>query len=365
MTNNTFAYQPDYSVPPGGVLAERLEAHCISHAEFARRCGRSAKLISEIIAGKAPVEPRTALEFERVLGVDAGIWLGIEADYRLFLAREAETRKADELTEWVKGFPIAELKRRGFLPQTSNDSETVSGLLSFFGVGSVAAWIVRQERIAVAFRHSPSFASDEKALATWLRIGELEADQIDCEDYSRGKFRGALKHIRELTSTPSDSTLERARELCLGSGVVLSIIKPLPKTPLSGASRWLTPRRVLIQLSARHMSDDQLWFSLFHEAAHILLHSKKDIFIHNSNGELTEKEQEANEWASDFLIPRTYWETFVDASAFTPASVRSFASVQGIAPGIVVGRLQYEKKLPWRSRLSRLKVGLEWDSDAD
>ena len=90
MTNAAYAYEPDNAIPPGWVLAERLEAHNISHAEFARRCGRSAKLISEIIAGKAPVEPETALEFERVLGVDAGIWLGIEADYCLHPVKPAD-----------------------------------------------------------------------------------------------------------------------------------------------------------------------------------------------------------------------------------------------------------------------------------
>ena len=83
-------YRPDYAVPPGLVLEERLRTHGISQAEFARRCGRSAKLISEIIAGKAPISPRTAVQFERVLGVDADIWLGIEKDYRLHQARAAE-----------------------------------------------------------------------------------------------------------------------------------------------------------------------------------------------------------------------------------------------------------------------------------
>ena len=75
-------YQPDYEVSPGWVLEERLDAHGITQAEFARRCDRSPKLISEIIAGKAPIEPETAFQFELVLGVDARIWLGIEADYR-------------------------------------------------------------------------------------------------------------------------------------------------------------------------------------------------------------------------------------------------------------------------------------------
>ena len=79
-------FSPDYAVPPGWVLRERLEVEGISHADFARRCGRSPKLISEIISGKARLEPGTALQFERVTGVHAGIWLGIESDYRLHLA---------------------------------------------------------------------------------------------------------------------------------------------------------------------------------------------------------------------------------------------------------------------------------------
>ena len=95
MATATYSYNPDYAVPPGRVLEERLKAHKISHAEFARRCGRSPKLISEIIAGKAPIEPKTAIQFEKVLGVDAGIWLGIESDYRLHLEREAETQGAE------------------------------------------------------------------------------------------------------------------------------------------------------------------------------------------------------------------------------------------------------------------------------
>ena len=82
MDTATCKYQPDYAVSPGSVLAERLAAHGISQAELARRCGRSPKLISEIIAGKASIEPKTALQLERVLDVAAHIWLGIEADYR-------------------------------------------------------------------------------------------------------------------------------------------------------------------------------------------------------------------------------------------------------------------------------------------
>ena len=69
MVTATNRYRPDYAVPPGWVLEERLEANDISQAEFARRCGRSPKLISDIIAGKAPVEAKTALQFEGFWGL--------------------------------------------------------------------------------------------------------------------------------------------------------------------------------------------------------------------------------------------------------------------------------------------------------
>ena len=88
----TYDYQPDYAVSPGAVLDEHLTTRGYTHAEFARRCGRSTKLIGEIVAGEAPVEPATAFQFEKVLGMSAGVWLGIEADYRLHRERTAAAR---------------------------------------------------------------------------------------------------------------------------------------------------------------------------------------------------------------------------------------------------------------------------------
>ena len=126
-------YQPDYAVPPGWILEERLDVYGISQAEFARRCGRSPKLISEIISGKASLEPATALQFEKVLGVDASLWLGIETDYQLYQAKKTE---ANESMTWLDKFPVKELVKRGILPKRKSEVETAARLLSFLGVGS-------------------------------------------------------------------------------------------------------------------------------------------------------------------------------------------------------------------------------------
>ena len=366
MAVTTYSYEPDYAVPPGWVVEEHLQSQRLSHAEFAKRCGRSAKLISEIIAGKAPVEPKTALQFEKVLGLDASIWLGIEARYQLHKAREVEAREAEAKeakgsVSWAKTFPVKELIKRGGMGKPSSESDTVSKLLAFFRVGSIEAWRMKYEQMNVVYRHSPSFESVETVLATWLRLGELEAERRECADYNAAQFKQALREIRGLTQTPVVPALEKAQQLCNGAGVVLALIKPFPKTAISGAAWWLTPRKAVIELSIRHKTDDHLWFSLFHEAAHVLLHNKKTVFVEaEQKGEDTDIETEADKWASDFLIPRPRWEQCIAAASYREGFIRRFAEEQEIAPGIIVGRLQHEGRLSWQTPLNKLKVRLKW-----
>lgn len=90
MTKPVNQYRPDYAVPPGWVLEEYLETRNMTQAEFARRCGCSPKLIGEILAGVTPLSPEIARQFEKVLGLDATVWLGIESRFRLSKAQPAE-----------------------------------------------------------------------------------------------------------------------------------------------------------------------------------------------------------------------------------------------------------------------------------
>ncbi len=363
MTAATNKYRPDYAVPPGWVLEEELEARNISQAELARRCGRSAKLISEIVAGKAPVEPATAIQFQRVLGVDAGVWLGIESNYRLRLAQQVEAVKAAESVGWAKTFPVRELAARKVIVRPSSNIDSVSVLLSFFAVASVEAWQAKYNTANVAYRRSPAFESDQPAVAAWLRLGEIEAERTECTDYDAAKFRSSLTRLRTLSTSTNDRTLTEAQRLCNESGVVLSFTKPFPKMAISGAAWWPSPRKPLIQLSARHKTDDHLWFSFFHEAAHILLHSKSTIFVDVPTGKnetVSDKESAADAWASNFLIPSKAWEEFVSFASRSRSVVQEFAESQGIAPGIVVGRLQHEGHLEW-NRLNHLKTRLQWN----
>ena len=171
-----------------------------------------------------------------------------------------------------------------------------------------------------------------------------------------------MRKIRGLTREPIESALEAAQELANAAGIALAIVKPLQKTAVSGAAWWLSPNKAIIQLSARFMSDDHLWFSFFHEAAHILLHSKRLIFIEGKGNNETDLEREANEWASNQLIDQGAWKQFAATHPFSASTVKEFAQQQGIAPGIIVGRLQHDGWVDF-SQMNHLKVRYRWTDD--
>src|SRR5439155_27043796 len=153
------------------------------------------------------------------------------------------------------------------------------------------------------------------------------------------RFREALVEIRALTTKRPEVALKRLRAICAEAGVAVVFLPDIGKTRTSGAARWMTPTKALIQLSDRFKADDRFWFSFFHEAAHLLLHSKKELFVSDGNEDnlSQQEEDEANSFAANQLIPRRFEPELENLR--TDAEVIAFARHLGIAPGIVVGGL--------------------------
>lgn len=359
MTTAATEFEPDYVVSPGEILEEILEARGMKKRQLADRSNKSTKLISQIIAGIAPVSPDTAIAFERVLGVRASLWNNLESRYRLHLAKQDERARLASNVAWANRFPLARMKKFGLVGDARKP--IVEDILDFFGVANTDAWenVYLQEQQRVAFRASRAFQSSPYAIAAWLRWGEKHAESLDVPAFDKDRFKTALNDIRALTRLTPEEFHAPLKELCSRSGVVVLWLPELDGTRLSGATKWLGPEKVMIQLSLRHRTDDHFWFSFFHEAAHVLLHGKKAVFIDDASNTTTKEEDEANLFAQNHLIPRSHWARLTRTKAFSRDRIVSFADDLNIAPGIVVGQLQHARLIPY-THLNGLKRKFVW-----
>lgn len=359
-------YAPDAVSPPGETLADTLEALGMTQAELAERTGRTKKLINEIVQGKATITPQTALQFERALGVPARFWNRREQHYREYLARTEERLRLEPHVDWVSEFPIRTMCQLSWIRCWTDPVDQVRELLSFFGAASPE--LVRGPWLSpgtAEFRQSPAFEANPWAVAAWLRKGHLEAQQLSCAPYNAARFRATLKQIRALTLQPAKIFQPEVVRLCAECGVAVVFVPELPKIRASGATRWLTKDKAMIQLSLRYKSDDHLWFTFFHEAGHILLHGRRDVFVETGNRTAKdEKEKQANQFAADMLIPRQAWRKFSGRARYSKNEISAFAQKIGIAPGIVVGRLQHEGDLDFKY-CNDLKRRLMWLHELD
>ncbi|MEI7870102.1 MAG: HigA family addiction module antitoxin [Candidatus Methylumidiphilus sp.] len=360
MTTNTH-YISDLAIPPGEYLQEVIDELGMNQTELAKRMGRPTQMINEIVRGEKAITPKTAIQLEDVTSVPSHIWNGLEAEYRLILAKQNEEQNLASEASLVAEFPYVQIAKLGFLKKTSNTFEKVTELRRFFGVASLYN-LETVDSYEPAFRQGKGGKASSYALIAWLRMAEIKARAIECASFGVSQLRVALPHIRMLTQEPLDVFLPRLSEMLKKCGVAFILQPHLAKTYAHGATFFLGKKAVLV-MSIRGAWADVFWFSLFHEIGHILLHSKRQRFVENDaiDPALQKQENEADAFAREILIPSKHWQAFVRKGEFSPQSIQGFADEIGIAPGIVTGFLRHHEHLPMSNHTHRVQYQwVEW-----
>lgn len=368
MMNMNTTFNPDYCESPGDMLADVLEFENLTQEQLAMRVGVPAKRISEIIHAKAKITPELALSFECVLKVPSSSWLNAESIWQEYLARKEMLARQEEERSFVKNFPIAEMLRLKMLPCLNKSLVGVNDLCKFFAIGSSLQWDKTYRFRTQGMARSSQHTQNEYALSVWIRTGEILAQGLNVDVYSKDKFAGAMNEIRGLTRRPIKEAWAQAVDLCSQAGVAVVLVPELKGTHISGFTKWMNDLPV-IMLSLRGKTDDKLWFTFFHEAAHILLHGKKECFFEYGNNEEDSKEKEANIWAAQMLLPAKQWDEVDSFFSSHPKlsmplaeeKIQQYASRYGVADSIILGRLQKNKRIPYTygHRLQQ-KVDITW-----
>ena len=284
-------------------------------------------------------------------------------------ARESVTAKPSAWGEWSRLFPLKEMREFQFtLAEGVPDTDA---LLGFFGVSSPEAWRSKWDAHSVAFRQTQVFDARTEAVSAWVREAEIEASKLTLADYDENRLRSSIDKLRRLTRKRTGKALEEAIAICSRAGVAVVLVPELPHTRISGCARWLSDIHALVGLTIRYKTDDQFWFTFFHEVAHILLHrGLKSFVIDNAaeemgdevvDPEMAKYEEEADRFAANTLIPPNALAEFLrlHRKTLTNDDIHNFAESIGIGPGIVVGRLQHDKVLE-RFQGNKLKQTLNW-----
>lgn len=329
--------------------------------ELATRMARPASKLSQIFKGEKAITADTALQLEKVVGVPAHIWLGLESEFRLSLVRLDKVREHELLkaeTGLADIFCYQDLVKLGAVARHTQPVDKVVELQRFFGVASLLS-VFEVRRYQAAFRcgKSPKQGQSRHAAAAWLRMGEIKAQGIACAPFNKPLLQESLMKIRAMTLLAPNEFLDPLSEILVAAGVALVVGPHFPGTKAHGATFWLGREKAVLLLTIRGKWADIFWFSLFHKIGHILLHDRQAVFLEDGCAapEQAEQEAAADRFAADALIPPKLYERFLKHGIFTPFSVRGFADRLGIDAGIVVGRLQHDGRLKheWNNDLRK------------
>lgn len=330
------------ATPPGATIKEQLEDRGMSQKEFALRMGMSEKHISHLINGDVQLTPEVAYKIEMVLGLPARFWNNLESIYREKIAKAEAENALDKDTEISKKFPYKEMARNGWVPNTSNAVDRVVNLRKFFRIAQLSSLSNTACLFSIACRRLSVTEKTDYALLAWTQQARVAAREMDVSPINISRLKSQIPEIRSMTVKEPDVFCPELIDLLSTCGIAIVFLPHIGGSFLHGAS-FYCDQKIVVGLTLRGKDADKFWFSLFHEIGHILLgHLSSEFEI----GE--EAERDADEFARDTLIPMERFNAFVNRKKFSRDSILGFAKSIGIAPGIVVGRLQKEGYIEFR-----------------
>ncbi|WP_163787634.1 ImmA/IrrE family metallo-endopeptidase, partial [Myxococcus vastator] len=265
---NKVKFDSDWIPPPGATVADLISrgtAHN-SHRAIVEHLG--SKKAEMLFEGHLELDSKLASFLADTVGLSVSFWLEREKIYRADLVqRQAEKQLLDQL-------PLDEMRARSFIQPVHSHAETIAEVVQFFGKEDPKSCRETIEQLPTLVRQKTSRAltSHPGSLAVWLRAGELEATRTECADWSPKKLRELLPEFRKLTRTEDPRRfLPKIKSLCQACGIAFVVSRATSGCRARGAVRLLSATKIMLLLSFRHLSDDQFWFTFFHELGHLLL----------------------------------------------------------------------------------------------
>jgi HTH-type transcriptional regulator/antitoxin HigA len=172
---------------------------------------------------------------------------------------------------------------------------------------------------------------------------------MELAPFDRDAFRALCARIPEYTL--DEGGPERFIDACIACGVGFFVLSHLQKTYLDGAAFMVHDHPFMVY-TARYDRIDNFWYTISHEAAHVLLHIQEDgvPVLDNLDGQSdSAQEQEADALAAEWLNVKLVTELGRKYDRYLSSErLAEISRSSGLSIPVVLGILQHAKIIDWR-----------------
>lgn len=350
---------------PGTILKYELDDRGLSQKDFAVMIGMQKSHVCELIKGKRVMTKAIADRIEEVLGISAISLVNLQTQYehdvRIIERKGVEERKAINMLKlYDEIFDVRTIFKRASL---STESAVVK-LKYLKEICHLPKPAELQLEVNGMFKKSANTGQDVRMLMTWKILAETKAKTLVAEGVFVREQESEV--VDELTAVLHENrdTMTNVTKILSKYGIAFCVEEKIEKVSVDGYS-FIENGRPYIILTKRYDRIDNFAFTLMHEVGHIYKHYVNDskhnyrlsIFSYDNE---SHEEREANEYASNALIPNREWRNAPQVR-MNPKIIQKryseWAADKGLNKWIVLGRISYETGMyKFKSDKSR-KIG--------
>ncbi len=350
--------KPFLNIGPGHIIKREMEALNWNQEDLADILEMSPKSINHILNNKQSITIETATLLGKAFKTSPDFWLNLEKNYRLRLRPDEKKDKETELkAEIRKHMPMLEMRKKEWIDFDSTTESQEKAYCKFWEQEKPDLSVYENNNFKYCARQTKEDEIFTNSYTqTWLKKAQTEAAKIKAPPFYKSKLNNTLNKTTNYINT--DSQIKPFLNELNSIGVKFFILSHLEKTYLDGAS-FISGKNPVVVLTGRHKGVDSFWWTILHELSHVLLHleNKNTCFVDNLDSPVGDKiEIEADEYTANLLKRDEIIQAVDNDKYFTEQKLLRIARTVQVHPAIVLGILQFEKKVTYRTKLNKYKT---------